>query len=1411
MSRGKKTACIAACSMAGLFLLLAAAAAIVVQTSWFREQVRQRIVGEIENATGGRVEIGAFSFDWHKLEAKVTGFILHGTEPSGEAPLVAARSIVVRLKIVSAFERKVDVSLVQVDRPRIHVMVFPNGQTNLPEPKVKRKRVKNPLETVLDLAISRFAIDNGALDFASHTTPFSLQGGNLRALFFYEAAGPRYTGSISVQPLRLASDVTAPVALNVNIPIKIEKDGISFSNAAIGTAGSRLDVSGDVRNMEAPRGSFRIQGQLALAELLRAFKVAKPPGPSGPRIVNVGVSGGFEGGAVRIARAEVSAGRSRVTFSGTLEDLKEFRGLFRYNAQVELGDVGRTIRLPFLQAGTANLEGEARFNGLVHYSLSGSLRGSGAVFHADEITLAGIAVASKMHMDPALIHLTNLRAFGLGGEFDGSATLEHFTELRFDGAVSGMSAAVIASTFAHPAGTPRFDAFLSGPVRGGGRLTKSGVKGFEATGDIAVTPAKDKLPLTGRIGATYNQESDTVDFGRSALALPHSQISFNGILGSQVAVRLVSSDLNELLPVVGLFSSEAPKALPIGLSHGKAIFDGTVTGKLEAPRIAGHVAVTNIMVEKRKIGRASADVTANQSGVSVANATVEAGKLQVRFTGSLGLADWSSSPSSPIAFQGSLEGAELADLMALGGQEPRPVTGKVAATVQGAGTLGQPGAKGEVVITGGSAYGEPFDRLQFKFDYAGQTLDVSSAEIGAGAARVHLSGSYQHLPGDFEQGRLQFHAAANQIRLESVRAAALWQPGLTGVIQAVTDGSADIRQVSGRLRILPVSFNANIAAQDLRLNGGRLGNASLSAATKGQVLSFQMKSDFAGANIAGSGEMQLEGDYPATAQVTFAPLTYSTIRQWLPSLHNFPEAFDLAAEGKLTAAGPAMRPDAITGALRLSKLQLRTLPEAQGGIALKELSLSNAEPVVLKIENSAIHIESAHFVGTSTDVKADGTISLKETNPLNIRANGAIGAQILEVFDPDITSSGEAVLNATIRGPLTNPEVNGRLELKNAAFNLADVPNGLRNANGTIVFSGSGAVIQQITAETGGGKVTITGFTGFAGGALSFHLDATAHEIRVRYPEGVSTVANAAFTLSGTRFRSLLAGRVTIERISFIPHTDFGAILASTVAPAPSRGVTTGFLAGMRLDVQIQTSANLSFQSAVAQGIAANATLHVTGFGSNPAMLGHIVVSQGQITFFGNNYAINQGSVSFFNPVKIEPILNIDLETQTQGVDVTLSISGPMSQLNISSRSDPPLPFDQIVALLATGTAPTSDPALLAQQPNIAQNSQQMGESAVLSSAIANPVASRIQQFFGVTRLQIDPTLSGIENNPLARVTLQQQITRNVTFTYITDVRYSNPEVVRVEWAIDPTWSAVATRDINGYFGLNFLYKKRFK
>jgi translocation and assembly module TamB len=390
--------------------------------------------------------------------------------------------------------------------------------------------------------------------------------------------------------------------------------------------------------------------------------------------------------------------------------------------------------------------------------------------------------------------------------------------------------------------------------------------------------------------------------------------------------------------------------------------------------------------------------------------------------------------------------------------------------------------------------------------------------------------------------------------------------------------------------------------------------------------------------------------------------------------------------------------------------------------------------------------------------------------------------------------------------------MNGRVQLQNASFNTIDATNGISNANGVIALSGKTATIQSLTGESGGGTVSATGSATFGGGIMKFQLAGTGHRIRVRYPEGASTIFNTNVRLNGTTDNSTLAGNVTIERIAFNPRSDFGSMLSNAATPVQTPAAPSPLLSNMHLNLQVQTAPSVEFQTSLAQNVELVANLRISGTAATPGAVGRINITQGKLVFFGAEYTVSQGLISFYDPLRIAPMLNINLETTVQGVNITLNVSGPSDNMTLTHRSDPPLPFNDVMGLLATGKAPASDPTIAAHMaPAQPQSVQQMGESAMLSQTVANPLATRLQRVFGVSQIKIAPAFVGGSSAPQARMTLQQQVSRNVTFTYITDLTNSNEQVVQVEWALNPTWSAVATRDENGIFSVDFFYKRKIK
>jgi len=208
-------------------------------------------------------------------------------------------------------------------------------------------------------------------------------------------------------------------------------------------------------------------------------------------------------------------------------------------------------------------------------------------------------------------------------------------------------------------------------------------------------------------------------------------------------------------------------------------------------------------------------------------------------------------------------------------------------------------------------------------------------------------------------------------------------------------------------------------------------------------------------------------------------------------------------------------------------------------------------------------------------------------------------------------------------------------------------------------------------------------------------------------------------------------------------------------------------------------------------------------------VLGNVTVNSGEIEFFGNRYTINRGEVNFNNPAKIEPIIDMDLETRERGIVVDIRFSGPLNKLNFSYRSDPPLETNDIIALLAVGRTPSTAGPLASTQTGQSTNYMATSSNSLLSQAIA-PSSGRLQRFFGVSHIKIDPQLTDITAVPQARLTMEQQVSTVVTVTYITNLAVTNEQIVRVQWDLSKQWSVVALRDENGAFSVDFQYRKRF-
>ena len=1602
MNRPTRMALIVGGSLGGLLLVMAAAGMLVVRTAWFRDLVRNEIIGAAADATGGRVEVGSFTFEWTHMRASVRDFVIHGLEPSGAAPLFRARSVEVGLGFGTAIAHVAGIRYLTVDQPQASVIVFPDGRTNVPSPKLRRTSSKSGLQTVVDLAIGRFNLRDGSLSMGDRRIGFRAAGRELRTVLGYDPLRQAYTGEIDMDPLLLESAGNAPVNATVRLPVTLAGDRITLAGVQLTTAGSKVTADASLTHLADPILSGHIQASVALAEVKRAAGLSVPLDVSrGPAVLQADVSGTFGGGQLQLSSARVTLGQSRIQASGGSE--------VKFEGRLALAEIGRLFRVSARPQGAIAIGGNATLGSAAEYLVTANVDGRDIAFTQGGRQIRGVEFESAVTVRPNLMEFEGIRVTALGGSLSGSATVRD-RQLRLAGDLRDFDGGRLSRTLlGRDLG---LGASLSGSIRAQGAAAN--LSALDVQADIRSTPTRAPAPVSGQVHVSYHGASGAIRFASSQMNLPRTAMAISGTLGEQLNVQLVSRDLGDIQRVA---------ALPVNLRGGNTVVDATITGPLASPQINARLSAAGFTADDRRFDRLTATIALSKSGAAVHDAELTRQGLAARFDLTAGLRDWKPAPNQPLRLDGTIRNGDLRDLLALAGRSTVPVTGILTADIHVTGTMGSPAGSAQFSVVSGTARGEPFDSLtgravmsanaievpavtlvagpsrvdaqatyrhvtndlrngtlqlhvassqvqlaQFQalvkgrpglrgilslngdvnatiqpsrtgaevqitrvdaslnarglqmegrtlgdvtavantagntvryrvnsdfagsniavdgeslltgdhqttatanianlpidrvlavagrtdlplrgtlggaaqlsgtlasprvnvqlqiakgsveresFDslrasisYTDQLLQVTQLDLAKDSSRIQLAGSLAHPAGDYESGQLRFDVRASQFRLGRSEALQQAQPGLDGVVQLTAAGAATLRRDG--LPLLSM-LNGDLSTRGLTLSGAALGNLTATAQTQGREVVFDLQSDLARSTIQGNGRMQISPDYPAAAHLTLSNLTYSGLRNLIGGAALPVEA---AAAGDLDISGPLARPDELRGTIQLTRLEAHAQPgtSIRPGQRAVPFDIHNPAPIVLALDRSTVSVRSFRLTGAQTDLNVSGSASLAGTRRVNARIAGSLKLGLLEAFDPNIFSSGGVALDATLTGSLSEPSVNGVLNFDNASFNMVSLPAGLSNANGTVAFTGKEAIIQNLNGEIGGGKLTLAGFVAYGGPLAQFRLQATASRIRVDYPETATTQASARLTLTGTSARSLVSGNVTILDVALHSHSDIGSILSSAAAPAAKPAVRTGLLAGIRFDVRIRTAPETQFRTTLTQNLQADADLTLRGSLDQTGMLGRINVTQGEVVFFGSRYNIDQGSVTFSDPQKVAPVVNVDLETTVQGVQVSISVVGPVDRMKLAYHSDPPMQFSDLVGLLASGKVPTTDPVLAARTPAApTQSFQQAGASTLLSQAVANPVAGRLQRLFGVTRLSINPEIiGGATNSAQATLTLQQQITPEISFTYSQDVTKANSQVVRVEWAIDRQWSAIAQRDIYGQFDLDFLYKKRF-
>jgi translocation and assembly module TamB len=1461
-------------SLALLLLILFTGFAYYSTTADFQHRVGTQVVGVLETATGGKVDLGGLKFDLFHLAIEVDGLVIHGLEGPGQAPYLAADKILVRIKIVSLFHHlagnmasHIGLSLLRVESPHVHLIIDKDGKTNQPVPAHPTQSNEPVIDTLLDLKAADVQLLNGVALVNDRAIPFNLAAQDLNAQINYLATTDRYGATVDLRNLRTQIAREPEAKSSLHLETEIGRDTVLLKSFDFHSGDhSEVQASGAVKDFKTPEWQAQVNGSLDLKQI--SILGGVPGLDSGSVELNVGGHSCF----VEPAQAqkkpsffqrELRRHAAKAPLNKTLPPDPDCKAGYLLVGMAKLHDAtyrdqyvnvhdingGAQLHVTPTQllftaltgylAGGGSASGELKIDNWLGEVATGApttsptVKGADTTANKTAVAITGKAVvsnASSVTPERAHAYLTvKADHIKLATILDITA-VKQYRDLGFDTSISGPVKAEWGGPATDIADSVLVDADLS--------LAPTGYRG---------TSGRD-LPVSGQVLGHYDGRSETVSIQRVALNTPESSVVASGTLGVNAGDPLTNLHVNlnirslaeydQLLLSLGLSGNgkKGAAAIPIAL-HGSAQFEGTARGPIANLDIGGHLQASDLDVRlgdfeptpaasvakppktllalatetnasrPSEVAAASApatdihidslvaDAEYTSAGLAVGSSTITQGSAVLHVAGSFRPREvirhktktyvWDD--GTAIDAQVQLGNADVNDLLTIAGQQQKiPVTGTISANGQVVGTLANLHGGGAVTLVNGVAYGEPYDSASVNLTVLGREIEASQVTVKLHGYTITANGGY-----NLTTQRLHAHLQGDNLRLSKFATVQNAKVNADGVLSIDADANGTLEQPG---------LKASVKLADVVVEGKPIGSANINAYSQGSNLFYNLTSTLIGTNVAASGETNLTGDLQTQAKLTIANFDVGK-----PLALFEPGGLQARSDitGVITLNGPAKFPEKLAGSGEFSNFAVT----AQG------LTFKAAEPLVVGLRDGLATIDRVHIVGPDTDVRVGGNARIfgavdpKTKEPsmkaglLNVNATGSISMALASTFDSDLITSGKVVFAVGATGTIGDPQLTGKVTLQNVNLAVDGIANGLSNMNGTLVFNQDRLNVQSLVATTGGGQLKIGGFLTYRNGLFA-DLTATGDTVRVRY-NGLSATANASLRLQGQLQSARLSGNILLTRFGIGADVDFAAFAGAGGVQAPPDPSSPANK--IQLDVHVTSSPQLDFQNSYAK-LAGTVDLTVHGTVAEPTVLGRIQITDGSATFAGTKYELQRGEVYFTNPVRIDPQIDLDATARVENYDVTIGLHGTAENLKPTYRSSPPLSEADIFALLALGR--TQEEAQIYQEQQVAAGTDPT-TSSLLGGALNATVSSRVSKLFGVGSVKIDPSYVGSLGNSSARITVQQQLSRQITLTYATNVNSSAQQLIQLTYQLSPNVSIVAARDESGVFSI--VYKIRHR
>ncbi|MCX6558035.1 MAG: translocation/assembly module TamB domain-containing protein [Candidatus Aminicenantes bacterium] len=379
----------------------------------------------------------------------------------------------------------------------------------------------------------------------------------------------------------------------------------------------------------------------------------------------------------------------------------------------------------------------------------------------------------------------------------------------------------------------------------------------------------------------------------------------------------------------------------------------------------------------------------------------------------------------------------------------------------------------------------------------------------------------------------------------------------------------------------------------------------------------------------------------------------------------------------------------------------------------------------------------------------------------------------------------------------------GRLRSRGVAvfsgqtLSLPNFSHSLDNFQATLTFDGMKFNLQSLSGEMGGGRVDGNGHLEIDHGqlqGLTFNLQGKSMRL---YPlDRISCELNADLTLRYLAKKLFLSGTLGFLSANWQREID-EPLAFGTRAELSTTGSRLREM--LQLDITMNGD-NIQINNSIGR-INGKLKLKLTGTAAFPVLIGTYEGNQGEIHFSDRSFNLLKAKLVFNNSLRIDPLVTIESETFIQNYRIRFDIKGAASSAKPELVSSPPLPPQDILALVSLGEA--------FQRSGSQEISSQLGSTALLTTELAKEIKNRANRLLGINLLRIDPMLKSQSAYDTSRLTIGTSITKNLVIVYSTNLSTTRQEIYYLQYQLSPAVSLIYMKNEEGRYSIDLRVRKR--